>query len=141
MRSISKERTKSGRLVFGADGICWRLRPGVFDDDAQEACLWGQCHALALALHESSGWPLVAVYEDDDIIHVAVKIPDGRLLDAGGYHNAYEIAEYYDRTLDDISEVTQAEVEALADSNDWRRPETELASTWIPCLLEREQLN
>src|ERR1039458_6351163 len=48
--------------VAGSDGIKWEVRPGVFDDDAREACVLGQCHALALALNRRFSWPLVGAF-------------------------------------------------------------------------------
>src|ERR1039458_5163276 len=74
--------------VAGSDGIKWEVRPGVFDDDAREACVLGQCHALALALNRRFSWPLVGAFDElEDLVHVAAVCPDGRILDAEGYYS------------------------------------------------------
>ena len=51
--------------------------------------LWGDCVALALALHERTGWPIVQVVGERDGrqgFHVGVRMPDGRVLDGEGAH-------------------------------------------------------
>lgn len=61
---------------------------GVIDEDSRWAYLNGQCHALAMSIHEATGWPLWMIghtrYECGDPDHWAVATPDGRLLDIAG---------------------------------------------------------
>jgi hypothetical protein len=62
--------------------------------DVEEVYTYGQCHALALVLHEEAGLPLVGLwlaghwFEDAEYNttpdHVVVELPDGDLLDIGG---------------------------------------------------------
>jgi hypothetical protein len=79
------------------------LTPGVLNANAERAFTSGQCHALALALHELTGWEvggLAWTYVGDEDIpldlgetlgveempkHVVVKAPDGSLLDVEGW--------------------------------------------------------
>lgn len=81
-------------------GYEWEVTPGLITGDCEE--VWnvrqlftaGQCHALALAIHEKTGWPLVAVWyssmpEDindyhDCPSHYMVQTPEGELLDITG---------------------------------------------------------
>ena len=66
-----------------------------------EAISWfrhGNCAALALALHDLTGWPLtlVARNADPDLLadtwmHVLVRYPDGRYLDITGTHTETDI--------------------------------------------------
>lgn len=47
----------------------------------------GQCHALALALHERTGWPVWALRSpgrNGHDVHFVVRAPDGRLVDVTG---------------------------------------------------------
>lgn len=65
------------------------LIPGVLNEDARHAFTTGQCHSLALALAERTGWEVVGLCWDEDIPdaphHVAVQASDGRLLDVEGW--------------------------------------------------------
>lgn len=99
--------------------------PGVIDDAAIEAFSYGHCHVLALALHEATGWPLVAIWyddaprEDDIPDHVAVRNPsNGKLVDVSG--------AYYDSQSPDysgygagIAEVELIDDEVIYDWIDW----------------------
>lgn len=63
---------------------------GLLDEDARYAFTQGQCHALAMAVHEDTGWPIVAwsFWRYGDVPdHYLVKTPDGQLLDIKGTHD------------------------------------------------------
>lgn len=84
---------------FGEDETV--LTPGVIDDNARHAFSNGQCHALALGLHELTGWEIGGLQWcceacgsdspewcgcDADTLpaHVVVRKEDGELIDIGG---------------------------------------------------------
>lgn len=62
------------------------LRPGHVDADTREFFTAANCHMLAGAMHELTGWPLIALYRvrDDAWLHIGVEMPDGRFLDING---------------------------------------------------------
>ena len=68
-------------LMVDPDGF------GIISPDAEHAFTAGQCHALGLALHEATGWPIV-VDAPVPVIHqwghVCVLHPDGDLVDIYG---------------------------------------------------------
>src|SRR4051812_28141995 len=76
--------------VAGARNKTFQVRPSVIDDSAIAAYIGGQCHALALALHKATGWPIIACEgeelnddeltdeEEFEIWHFVVQVPDGR---------------------------------------------------------------
>lgn len=94
-------------IVRCIDGVA-RLRAGVLDDPARRAYQLGQCHALSIVMHESTGWPIEVVVARrgrrdridwdamlDDAskrfsvvstrwVHTAVRRPDGLLIDITG---------------------------------------------------------
>lgn len=99
-------------LVHTCAGVK-RLRAGVLDENASSAYRLGQCHALSIALSESTGWLIEAVITArvgrNDLntlaadwtvlesrqrrralakrwVHTAVRCPDGRLIDIDGVH-------------------------------------------------------
>lgn len=46
----------------------YSLTSGVIDGSAQAAFKYGGCGALAIALHEATGWPLVAVTDHHNVM-------------------------------------------------------------------------
>lgn len=70
---------------FGDESF--ELTPGVIDEDAEYVFTHGQCHALALALNERTGWPLVGIAAGGPHhpSHCAVRRPDGEIIDITGY--------------------------------------------------------
>jgi hypothetical protein len=70
-------------------------------DDALEWYGYGNCHILAGALHEVSGWPFAIVAGDENsgspkvIVHVGVMTPDGRFLDIAGAREHSEVLRQY----------------------------------------------
>lgn len=80
--------------VEGGGRESFTLTPGLIDGMAVGAFAQGQCHALALALHERTGWPVIVLEDDEaDAIHFAVQTPDGRALDITGCHDLEEFQE------------------------------------------------
>jgi hypothetical protein len=70
---------------------------GVIDRIARQIVTSGQCMALALAFSEANaGTPVVAFTPgSDQMAHALVRLPDGRLLDINGVHDAAVAAERY----------------------------------------------
>lgn len=92
--------------------LAQHLTPGVLDGYARRAFKYGGCGALALALHDATGWPIVAitdhhnVFEDGQAgggsaLHWTVRHPDGRLIDIDGAHDPDELVEAYHGDADD----------------------------------------
>lgn len=107
--TISNMTLVAGELLIVRciDGVA-RLHAGVLDDSARRAFQLGQCHALSIALHERTGWPIEVVVarrsRRDRIdwdsmlanacerfsvlstrwVHTMVRRPDGLLVDVMG---------------------------------------------------------
>jgi len=85
----------------------------LLDDDLKEGCdgivtvfQEGYCHALALALHDATGWPIWSLkiakgsdrgYDE----HFLVADPDGNLLDVHGTNSPEDVIAYWS-CLNDI---------------------------------------
>jgi hypothetical protein len=141
-----------------------RLSPGVIDDAARTAFHNGHCLALARALAEQTGWPVVAhlsrpgdlMFERgmdgstiaadlptevwaDAFVHALVETPDGMLLDIDGLHDP---DEYRQSAYDSYGTVAIAYVEpdllerALDDAHGQRFDEPGLAGSFAAALLE-----
>lgn len=88
-----------------------KLTPGVLDGYAMRAFKYGACGALAIVLHEATGWPIVAITDAHNVydgeagggsaMHWTVQLPDGRLLDVDGAHEADDLVEQYAGEADD----------------------------------------
>ena len=106
----------------------FELVPGELTDDARYVFTRGQCHSLALALHEATGWPIfgdfVSEY-DDTPDHVFVQAPDGRFVDVEGTPTILG------------AEVREVDPEDCYESfgGDYRRPEVEAARHWVEPVL------
>ncbi len=114
---------------FGAMWSCdsWRVvkvagltrsfdvTPGLIDDRAIGLFTGGQCHSLAIAISERTGWPLYGVgadecgfqidcggYDDIDGLcpcqfdHLVVQTPEGDFLDIEGVHTLEGLVNHYD---------------------------------------------
>jgi hypothetical protein len=141
-RALAPQR----REVFlaGVEGRRWPVEPGVLDERARAAFLHGQCHALALAVHEVTGWPIVGAEDESlDICHFLVRVPDGRLLDITG---ARTLAE---RQLEDMGWCPDEEylveqeaqwVRRIGSFADWRAPDVAAARSFVAPLLAESGL-
>lgn len=100
--------TMNGRMDFDADA---------FLEDMVHVYGGGRCYELALALHETTGWPMVLLTEtevdrwDGPAYHVVVRMPDGALLDILGrdsrFSKIYPIAT--DLTCEDLLALVEQE--------------------------------
>lgn len=87
------------------------LTPGEIDGYARRAFKVGACAALAVAIHDRFGWPLIAVTDSHNVygeyagagsaLHYMVRHPGGRLLDIDGLHDDQEVIEEYEGEADD----------------------------------------
>lgn len=124
---------------------------GVRDEDAIRAFKSGQCHAIALALHERTGWPIVSVGDesccydedcpdDDDsngvcscqIQHLAVRRPDRYLVDIEGPKPEDDFMEAQGDPEWTIKPVPDDRLEDLVRWDDsWRRPNMAVARAFV----------
>ena len=58
----------------------------------------GECYALAIALYEGLGWPIMGLMEGEVIRHAAVLSPDGRFFDARGFVSEQEFGRPFGKT-------------------------------------------
>lgn len=87
------------------------LTPGVVDGYARRAFKFGACGALAIAMHDATGWPIVAITDAHNVedgragggsaLHWAVRRPDGTLVDVDGVHSVEELVQAYNGEADD----------------------------------------
>lgn len=88
-----------------------RLTPGELDGPALNIFKQGACGALAIAIHDATGWPIVAITDAHNVedgragggsaLHWAVRRPDGRLVDIDGAHDPDELTEEYHGEADE----------------------------------------
>jgi hypothetical protein len=96
--------TKGTRLESHPGSVCAKLKGGfVTASEARAVCRAAepgfrrQCQAVAVALHERTGWPLAFWYHPQEWMgfHVAVVRPDGRFVDIYGVRGWDELAAIY----------------------------------------------
>ncbi|MER7937853.1 MULTISPECIES: hypothetical protein [unclassified Streptomyces] len=140
--------------VPGANGARFTLTTGQLDRTAQMAFVAGQCHALARALSEATGWPMAVLISDscsydpdmcsysDDAYgglcacrfeHVVVRRPDGALVDIRGAFLPATVPGWEGQQAIDLDEHGW---QFLCRSPAWRRPAVEVARTFTAPLLD-----
>jgi hypothetical protein len=87
------------------------LTPGIIDGPAGRVFTSGGCGALAIALHDAMGWPIVAITDAHNVhdgkagggsaMHWGVRHPSGLFIDVDGGHDVDEITRAYDGDADD----------------------------------------
>lgn len=120
--------------VEGIEHRSYTLSPGTLDERAVHAFTEGQCHALALVLHERTGWPLRWIEDEEgDPTHCYVLAPDGRGLDIAGSHDRDEFIEAWGAWDEEVS---VEEVRALPrGSGGWRIPREDVAARFVDQIL------
>src|SRR4051794_37517203 len=101
-------------LLFPGEKVLVIHDAARLDEAARLAFLGGHCHSLALALHERTGWPLIAIDHRSDGVcaHVAVQRPDGKVVDIAGAHTVEQINDSrIGGTI--IREITASEIDEL----------------------------
>lgn len=120
-----------------------KIISGVIDEEAKKVFTQGQCHALALALHESKGWVMVSFFlgnenpEYDSPGHVVVRSPKGEMIDIQGIGAdvrwGHRVAQKVEVTPDDIKTYT---------SKGYLAPNLPVAREFVePLLKQVEQQN
>ncbi len=132
------------------DDIADGLTAGVLDGAAERAFTFGGCDALAIALHDATGWPLVAITDHHNVhggragggsaMHWTVMHPSGRLLDVDGLHDPAELVERYDGYADDGQAAWG--ISSRADAEEWwneagRKVSIGMAATFVDAVLGR----
>ena len=127
-----------------------RLTPGVLDGAAEHVFTLGGCDALAIALHDATGWPVVAITDHHNVydgragggsaLHWTVRHPSGRLLDVDGLHEAPDLVERYDGYADDGQAAWG--LSSRADAEEWwneagRKVPLALAATFVDAVMHR----
>lgn len=80
----------------------WQVTPGIIDKTAIRAFKNGCCGGLAIALHDATGWPIVAVgSHHGEALHYMARRPDGRLIDIEGAHTDDDVTLEYEIDTDD----------------------------------------
>lgn len=129
---------------------------GVIDEAAVTAFRNGQCHALALAPHERTGWPIVAsgpsecCYDEDcpdtndsagvcdcQVQHLAVERPDGYLVDIEGARPRDDfLLASADPDFDEVRPLAPDHLERILwDSQSWREPDVAAARGFVDAVL------
>lgn len=128
-----------------------RLTPGTLDGAALHAFKHGACGALAIALHDATGWPVASVTDSHNVmdgramggsaLHWTVLRPDGMLVDVDGAHEPADLVEEYSGDADD-GEAAWG-VSSRADVEEWyvecqgEPIPVRLAATFVDAVLER----
>ncbi|MFF4205605.1 hypothetical protein ACFYZ8_33710 [Streptomyces sp. NPDC001668] len=138
--------------VPGRDGLRFPLITGTLDDNARAAFRTGQCHAMARALSDTTGWPMAVLISDycgndpdlcgaeevsDGVCacqleHLVVVHPDGVHIDITGAYPPGTVPDYEDQEAIAVDERLWSH---LLRSPNWRRPALDVARTFVGPLM------
>jgi hypothetical protein len=126
-----------------------RVTPGVLDGSALNLFSQGGCIALAIALHDATGWPILAVTDghnsmDGELcggssMHWGVRTPEGLFLDVDGVHEFDDLERRYGPEADD--EEAAVAQGTRADAAEWHaesaagKVSVRLAATFVDTVL------
>lgn len=101
----------------------------------------GQCHALALALHEHKGWPIVGLWSSDTGIdeHYVAQAPDGRLVDITGARDVESMVGGGDWVGCEPRPVDAESLTGLVARGDMEEPVADLARAVLPQVLAKAE--
>ncbi|WP_217223126.1 hypothetical protein [Streptomyces anulatus] len=141
--------------VLGANQVQFQVTPGQLDETARTAFTEGQCHALARAVAERTGWENVVLahrecaydynqcgmdnFAADDLCicqlsHLAAVRPDdGYLVDADGAHDPQDIRA---EERFDIVPMSPALWKLIDTHPTWRDADMPVARTMVAPLLD-----
>lgn len=138
------------------EGTYWvgtvEVTAGVIDHAALEIFRQGQCHALALALHELAGWEIVAQINNEcvldpdcydltatmcscQIIHLLARDSDGWVYDIAGQHDPEGFCD-----PDEDQSIVELDADVLATivgerDHTWRTPALAVARAFARTLI------
>ncbi|MER5482581.1 hypothetical protein ABT024_05105 [Streptomyces sp. NPDC002812] len=136
--------------VLGQWHRTFEVTPGQLNDAAREAFTKGQCHAMALALTEVTGWPTTALLTAEclgcdsmcigdahdecpcRIGHIVVTRPDGAHVDINGAHTPGTVPGFQDAPA---LPMTEAHWKAIRSTSTWRDADMPVARTFVKPLL------
>lgn len=114
---------------------------GQLDVAARETFLCGQCHSLALAIHDRApdSWTLAALRsdagsDDDLVVHVAVRTDDGWLVDIDNVHDDQSMLDAHGAAAR-IEPISRQEVVDLAINGDLPPLRLDLGHAFVDAAL------
>jgi hypothetical protein len=121
----------------GPSNEVFLLDEGRLDDRAWFAFIYGQCHGLALALHNRTGWSLVAIVDDTGACgHVCVRRPDGAIIDVTGAHTSEEMTS---ACAGQIRDIDTHYIHDLESQHGWAQAEPDSAAAWVDAVIARAE--
>lgn len=145
-------------VLRNVPGTSWvgaiALTTGVIDDSSRKAFTNGQCHALALAVHERTGWPLMivaldycvedwdsCVWEIDGLCscqtyHVVVRDDAGRVWDINGPQDPATLLASYGEDVSLRWLAGDVLEHIAAHDPTWRRPNLRVARSFVDVLFD-----
>ncbi|MFF7190591.1 ParB N-terminal domain-containing protein [Streptomyces sp. NPDC008222] len=131
--------TDDATLADRIENMRWQLTPGTLTPTAVEAFTRAAAAGLAVALHDTTSWPLIEVgYCDGLAIHFMVRRPDGKLVDVRGVHTDADVCDEYEFDADDGVTLAHAARQAVLDCylDDCGEPvPMDLVRTFAPAVL------
>jgi hypothetical protein len=132
--------TDDPTLVDRIDAMPWQLTPGIITPAAIDAFTRAACAGLAVAVHDTTSWPIIEVGHCDGLpLHFMVRHPHGRLVDIRGTHTDDDVRDEWKYEADDWNvTLTEAPRAAVVDCYliDCAEPvPMDLVRTFVPAVI------
>lgn len=112
------------------------VEPGVLDRRAVTAFTLGQCHGMALALHERTGWPMVAAHDaQGSCQHVVADAGDDRFVDITGARSRTQLLA--ESNFNSVEPIDRPAVQALTTQAGWAAADAAAAQPWVDEVIYR----
>lgn len=112
--------------------------PRLIDTRAVYAFRQGQCHALALALHEKTGWEMFLIADAARTFeHIAVRRDDQTFVDIGAEFTDADIQR--DTPAAEIRAISRTQIDALVTESGWAPYELDAARLWVEAVLSGDR--
>lgn len=126
----------AGMEVRAARDVVYIVDPGVLDRRAVAAFTLGQCHGMALALHERTGWTLVAAYDTQGVCqHVLANAGDDRFVDITGARSQSQLLA--ESNFNSVESIDRPGVQALTTQAGWAAADLSAAQPWVDQVIHR----
>src|SRR5688572_20718988 len=119
-----------------ARDVVYVVDRGVLDARAIAGFTLGQCHGLALAVHDHTGWPMLGAYNDGgECQHILTREDGARLVDITGARTETEVLG--GQNVDRLAPIDRAAIRRLVAEEGWAPADTEAAAYWLDEVITR----
>lgn len=122
--------------IRAAGDVVYVVELGLLDRRAVAAFTLGQCHGMALAVHDRTGWPMVAAYNADGACqHVLTDAGRDRFVDISGARSKAQLLA--ESNFDSVELIDEPALGALSARAGWAIADPAASQPWVDQVIRR----